>query len=110
MASAYAAAEMGRLLRADARMAPDEAGSARGPRRRASIDLRMDGTRQPLAALRDACVQVRRAAPRARPRACRARAQDSCADVLTGAARQLTAAPRGHGLAALRGSKPYCEP
>jgi len=69
MASAYAAAEMGRLLKADARMAPEAAGSARRPRRRASIDLRMDGTRQPLAALRDACVQVRRAAPRARPQA-----------------------------------------
>ena len=58
MASAFAAAEMGRVLNSDARMEPEEAASGHGPRRRSSIDLRMEGTRQPLAALRDACVQV----------------------------------------------------
>ncbi|KAK9836329.1 hypothetical protein WJX81_005776 [Elliptochloris bilobata] len=61
MASAFAAAEMAKLLKADHRMEPEHSGSVRGgPRRRSSIDLRMDGTRQPLAALRDACNEVDR--------------------------------------------------
>ena len=58
MASAYAAAEMSKLLKADRRMEPEHESGVNGPRRRSSIDLRMEGTRQPLAALRDACLEV----------------------------------------------------
>ncbi len=58
MASAFAAAEMAKLLKADHRLEPERAHSGAAPQRRSSIDLRMDGTRQPLAALRDACIEV----------------------------------------------------